>query len=60
MDLSSTDIQYLIREHIFESNEVKGRDNELVKQGEQLHLRWNSQKGTIFIDGSHMTHGKSK
>jgi NAD+ kinase len=23
---------------------------------EQLHLRWNSQKGTIFVDGSHLTH----
>lgn len=56
MDLKSTDLQYLIREHIFESNEVKGRDNGWVKRGEQLHLRWNSQKGTIFIDGSHMTH----
>lgn len=56
MDLNSTDLQYLIREHIFESNEVKGRDNGWVKEGEQLHLRWNSQKGTIFIDGSHMTH----
>ena len=31
---------------------MKGR----VKKGEQLHLRWNSQKGTIFIDESHMTH----
>ncbi len=56
MDLDSTDLQYLIREHIFESNEVKGRDNGWVKKGEQLHLRWNSQKGTIFIDGSHMVH----
>lgn len=56
MDLQSTDLQYLIREHIYESNEVKGRDNGLLKQEEQLHLRWNSQKGTIFIDGSHMTH----
>ncbi len=56
MDLDSTDLQYFIREHIFESNEVKGRDNGWVKRGEQLHLRWNSQKGTIFIDGSHMTH----
>lgn len=56
MDSDSEDLQYLIREHIFESNEVKGRDNGWVKKGEQLHLRWNSQKGTIFIDGSHMTH----
>ena len=56
MDLNSKNLQYLIREHIFESNEVKGKDNGWVKKGEQLHLRWNSQKGEIFIDGSHMTH----
>eukprot|EP00557_Chaetoceros_sp_GSL56_P003902 CAMPEP_0176500490 /NCGR_PEP_ID=MMETSP0200_2-20121128/13583_1 /TAXON_ID=947934 /ORGANISM="Chaetoceros sp., Strain GSL56" /LENGTH=387 /DNA_ID=CAMNT_0017899169 /DNA_START=290 /DNA_END=1453 /DNA_ORIENTATION=- len=58
MDLSSSDIQYYIREHIREhgtetSPEV---DNGFVKDGEQLHLRWNSQKGNIFIDGSHLTH----
>mmetsp|Transcript_6922 Transcript_6922/g.8746 ORF Transcript_6922/g.8746 Transcript_6922/m.8746 type:complete len:374 (-) Transcript_6922:195-1316(-) len=56
MSLDSKNLQYLIREHIYESNEVKGRDNSWVKEGEQLHLRWNSQKGTIFVDGSHMTH----
>ena len=56
METQSTDLQYLIREHIFESNEKKGQDNGFAHKGEQLHLRWNSQKGTIFIDGSHMTH----
>ncbi len=55
MNHDSKNLQYFIREHIFESNEVKGKDNGWVEKGEQLHLRWNSQKGTIFIDGSHMT-----
>jgi NAD+ kinase len=31
-------------------------DNGFVRDGEQLHMRWNSQKGNIFIDGSHMIH----
>jgi len=59
MDLSSKDIQYYIREHIHEhGTEVLPEvvDNGFVRDGEQLHLRWNSQKGHIFIDGSHMIH----
>lgn len=58
MELSSKDIQYLIREHIYEHGTEKDPniDNGFMKEGEQLHLRWNSQTGTIFIDGSHLTH----
>jgi NAD+ kinase len=59
MDINSTDLQYLIREHMMEnSNEEvdKGVNNGLFKQGGKMHLRWNSQKGRIFIDGSHLTH----
>jgi NAD+ kinase len=59
MDVNSTDLQYLIREHMIEnSNEDIGRDinNGSVVEGQKMHLRWNSQKGRIFIDGSHLTH----
>jgi len=59
MDVYSTDLQYLIREHMMEnSNEDLSRDvnNGMVKEGQKMHLRWNSQKGRIFIDGSHLTH----
>lgn len=59
MGLLSTDLQYLIREHMMEnSNEDLSRDvnNGMVKEGQKMHLRWNSQKGRIFIDGSHLTH----
>lgn len=57
MSKESTDLQYLIREHIFEGGEVKaGVDNGFIQKGEKIHLRWNSQKGKIFIDGSHLTH----
>ena len=35
---------------------AKGLDNCFLKEDEQLHFRWNSQKGKIFVDGPHMTH----
>lgn len=60
MDVSSNGLQYLIREHMIENapnkEEVRGLNNGILEEGEQLHLRWNSQKGTIFVDGSHLTH----
>lgn len=59
MDLSSPDIQFMIREHMIEnSNEAIGRDvdNGFINSGEEMHLRWNSQRGRIYIDGSHLTH----
>ena len=61
MDMDSKCLQYLIREHMIEKasnagDDVKGLNNGLLGEGEQLHLRWNSQKGRIFIDGSHLTH----
>lgn len=33
-----------------------GVNNGMLKDGEKLHLRWNSHRGRIFIDGSHLTH----
>lgn len=60
MELQSTDLQYLIREHMIEntdnSEEMKNMDNDMLVTGQKMHLRWNSQKGRIFIDGSHLTH----
>ena len=60
MDRCSTDLQYLIREHMIENspnkNEVQNLNSGLLKQAQRLHLRWNSQKGRIFIDGSHLMH----
>jgi NAD+ kinase len=70
-DLSSNDLQYLIREHILEKPASSASslsslseatfvdnalDNCIFHDGEKLHVRWNSQKGKIFIDGSHLTH----
>jgi NAD+ kinase len=59
MDINSSDLQYLVREHMMEnSNENLNKDvnNGMVTSGQKAHLRWNSQKGRIFIDGSHLTH----
>lgn len=40
------------------SNESLGADvnNGFIECGQKMHLRWNSQRGRIFIDGSHLTH----
>ena len=59
MELVSRDLQYLIREHMIENDEsgiTRTIDNGLLKEGQKMHLRWNSQKGRVFIDGSHLTH----
>jgi NAD+ kinase len=59
MELASRELQYLIREHMIENDEsgiTRTMDNGLLEEGQKMHLRWNSQKGRIFIDGSHLTH----
>jgi len=61
MLLESTNLQYLIREHMIESNgnsgeEIRNMNNAMITSGQKMHLRWNSHKGRIFIDGSHLTH----
>lgn len=33
----------------------KNVDNGFIGSGEKMHLRWNSQRGRVFIDGSHLT-----
>mmetsp|Transcript_19072 Transcript_19072/g.44423 ORF Transcript_19072/g.44423 Transcript_19072/m.44423 type:complete len:379 (+) Transcript_19072:12-1148(+) len=72
MDFDSSDLQYLIREHMIEdhhnvgggnnggNNEmemnVQDMNNGMLKEKEKMHIRWNSQQGCIFIDGSHQKH----
>ena len=60
MDIYSSDLQYLIREHMVENLpdkvEVRNADKGMLKKDQHLHLRWNSQNGRIFIDGSHLIH----
>lgn len=51
MDESSSDLQYLIREHMIENSpnkdEIRNLDNGMLEKNQHLHLRWNSQKGKI-------------
>ena len=59
MDQNSADLQYLIRDHMMENSTEDldaGVNNGMVLPDQKMHLRWNSQKGRIFIDGSHLTH----
>jgi len=63
MDLESEDLQYLIREHMIEdvcekdaTAHIQNMNNQMLRKDEQLYIRWNSHKGRIYIDGSHLTH----
>lgn len=52
-------LQYIIREHMFESSageDVRAMNNGLIEEHEQLHVRWNSNRGGIYVDGPHITH----
>jgi NAD+ kinase len=66
MPLDDMSLQYLIREHMIERNDDASPsgslvdddnlNNGMIGMGEKLHVRWNSQKGKVYIDGSHLTH----
>mmetsp|Transcript_9082 Transcript_9082/g.12072 ORF Transcript_9082/g.12072 Transcript_9082/m.12072 type:complete len:361 (-) Transcript_9082:54-1136(-) len=57
-NLQDDSLQYLIREHMRERGTPNNDfpDNALMENGKKLHIRWNSQMGRIFVDGSHLTH----
>lgn len=63
MPLDSAELQYLIREHMIERADTADKselpddlNNGMIGMGEKLHIRWNSQRGRVYIDGSHLTH----
>jgi NAD+ kinase len=58
MDPRSSDLQYMIREHLVEENNLLQKDasHGFISADSSLHLRWNSQSGCVFVDGSHMKH----
>ena len=63
MPLDSAQLQYLIREHMIERSDGSDTsdlsddlNNGLIGMGDKLHVRWNSQRGKVYIDGSHLTH----
>ena len=59
MPLDSPQIQYLIREHLCEPHHpdyIRDRTTGFLQPGSQLHLRWNSNAGAVFVDGAHLKH----
>jgi NAD+ kinase len=58
MDLRSTSLQYMVREHLLEEGNLyqKAAGHGLIRSDEQLIMRWNSQFGYVFVDGSHNTY----
>eukprot|EP01035_Chromulina_nebulosa_P022748 gene22748-29455_t len=58
MDIKSSNLQYMVREHLVEegSSYQEKAGHGFIRPNEMLHLRWNSQVGCAYVDGSHMTH----
>lgn len=60
MDIRSTNLQYMVREHLVEDGtnalEQKIAGHGMIRPNECLNLRWNSQHGACFVDGSHLKH----
>ncbi len=56
MDTQSTDLQYKIREHLCEPGQDVALGHGFIGSEEMLAVRWNSQYGSVFVDGAHMRH----
>jgi len=57
VDFLSPDLQYLVREHLIGETDdisfVKSKSHGIVDRSHHLLLRWNSQHGSVWIDGQH-------
>lgn len=60
MDIRSTNLQYMVREHLVEdgtnAEEQRKAGRGIIRPNEFMNIRWNSQYGSCFVDGSHMKH----
>eukprot|EP00602_Paraphysomonas_sp_CaronLab_P006285 CAMPEP_0185026702 /NCGR_PEP_ID=MMETSP1103-20130426/11017_1 /TAXON_ID=36769 /ORGANISM="Paraphysomonas bandaiensis, Strain Caron Lab Isolate" /LENGTH=317 /DNA_ID=CAMNT_0027560367 /DNA_START=120 /DNA_END=1073 /DNA_ORIENTATION=- len=58
MELSSKSLQYMVREHLVEQGQehLKAAAHGIVGRDQIIKVRWNSQHGCVFVDGSHMEH----
>jgi hypothetical protein len=59
MELKCEDLQYMVREHLTEEHnesEHKRLGHGRVQPTEMMNIRWNSQHGCVFVDGSHFRH----
>lgn len=58
MDIHSSNIQFMVREHLVEEglSYQKKAGQGIIRPNEMMNLRWNSQFGRVYVDGSHMEH----
>jgi NAD+ kinase len=57
MPLRSEDLQYMVREHLTEDQSEHNKlGHGLIKSDEMMNIRWNSQFGCVYVDGSHLKH----
>jgi NAD+ kinase len=58
MDKGNVDLQYIVREHLIEEGfpEQKRLGRGFINPNQNLNLRWNSQNGSVYVDGAHMLH----
>eukprot|EP01039_Chlorochromonas_danica_P003181 gene3181-3483_t len=58
MDVKSRNLQYMVREHLIEPGNAHQKllRHSMIRPEEMLSLRWNSQYGAVFVDGSHFKH----
>ena len=56
MERDSADLQFMIREHLLEQGQHREHTHGTIEPGKLLNVRWNSQMGCVFVDGSHLRH----
>ncbi|KAJ8767860.1 hypothetical protein K2173_020800 [Erythroxylum novogranatense] len=56
MPILSEDLQYMVREPISSGSVISGLMHGLVESDQYMEVSWFSEKGKIYIDGSHVVH----
>ena len=59
MTVTDDRLQYKIREHLIDGNtpdNVSVMSSGMLSVSKNLHIRWNSRKGAIYVDGHHIIH----
>ena len=56
MHRDSENLQYMIREHLLEQGQHREKGHRIIEPHKMINIRWNSQYGCVYVDGSHMTH----
>ncbi|XP_048234756.1 NADH kinase [Ricinus communis] len=56
MPILSQDLQYMVREPILPQAAISSLMHGMIKSGQSMEAIWFSEKGVIYIDGSHVCH----